>query len=79
MFGIMGSFLGNALFFPQIIKGVKSKSTGDLSAWTYILIIFNDMLWTAFGILSYQPIIYISNIVSLILAMTIIGMKRVYG
>jgi len=75
----MGSFLGNALFLPQIVKGIKSKSTKDLSSWTYLMIVFNGMLWTVFGILSHQPIIYISNVVSLILAMTVIAMKKVYG
>jgi len=78
VFGIMGSILGNALFLPQIVKTVKSKSTRDLSTWTYIQIIFNGILWTGFGVQSGQPIIYISNLVSVVLAIAVVGMKKVY-
>lgn len=79
IFGILGGLLGNILFLPQIIKGLKTKSTRDLSAWTYILITFTDALFVFFGLLTHQPIIWIANIVGFLLALTVIGMKKVYG
>ena len=77
-FGIMGGFLGNLLFFPQIIKGFKTKKMGDLSIWTYVLIMANSVNWWIYGLGTDQPIVYIANFMSSCLTVFLICMMHRY-
>lgn len=77
-FGIIGGFLGNLLFFPQIVKGFKTKSMGDLSKYTYILIFLNASNWTIFGLGTDQPIVWVANITSSCLTIFLLCMMRRY-
>lgn len=77
--GVMGGIIGIGLFFPQIIKCIRTKSTRDISAWTYILILINQVLWGAYGLHKEDPIIYLPNIIGIFLSLLILGLKRRYG
>lgn len=74
IFGIFGAIMGNVLFLPQIIKGFKTKSMGDLAVMTYILILINDIFWVMFGLGVDQPIVWVANTVSGVLSTLLICM-----
>ena len=78
IFGLMGGFLGNVLFLPQIIKGFQTKKMGDLSRWTYILIFLNALNWTLFGIGTGQPVVWVANIISTCLTVIVMLMMKRY-
>ena len=76
--GVIGGIIGIGLFFPQIIKCIKTRSTKDISAWTYILILINQVLWSAYGIHKEDPIIYTPNLIGIGLSILILALKKRY-
>ena len=76
--GIAGT-LTTISFFPQVIKVVKTKSTQDLSLGMFLLFSLGVLLWCAFGFLIGSVPIIITNIVTLLASMIILGYKIKYG
>ena len=78
-FGIMGGALGVVIFIPQLIKSVRTKSTKDLSWWTYILITSNVIMWALYGIFKSDPFISVPNIIGTLLSLIMLTLKSRYG
>lgn len=78
LIGVFGGFLGVSLYLPQIIKSQKTRQTKDISWWTYILILVNDILWSIYGLGINNYVIYIPNLVSILLCGVILSQKRKY-
>jgi len=76
--GIMGGALGVILFLPQLIKSLRTKSTKDISLWTYALITINAGLWVTYGLFKSDPIIYAPNLIATLLSVVMIILKRRY-
>jgi len=49
--GLIAAFLTTTAFFPQVIKTVKTKSTGDLSLPMYTLMFTGTLSWLVYGLL----------------------------
>jgi MtN3 and saliva related transmembrane protein len=47
--GYIGSFLSSVTFVPQVYKAAKSKSVGDLSLYTILIVTFSTILWLIYG------------------------------
>lgn len=63
--GMLAGILTTAAFFPQVVKTVRTKSTGDLSAAWLIMMTTGVFLWIIYGIyLGSMPVIA-ANIVTL--------------
>ncbi len=66
-------------FLPQLVKTWKTKSTHDISIGMYITLSIGLLLWVFYGFYIYSFPIIITNIVTLILASTVLGLKIRHG
>ncbi|MFN8265201.1 MAG: SemiSWEET family transporter [Chitinophagaceae bacterium] len=48
--GHFGSFLSSVTFIPQVYKAWKSKSVGDLSIYTILIVTVSTLVWLVYGI-----------------------------
>ena len=64
--GLLAATLTTTAFFPQVIKTVKTKSTGDLSLPMYTLMFSGTLCWLFYGLLKPDiPIVFANGISSL--------------
>ena len=49
-------------FIPQAVKSLKTKSTRDLSWWTFIQVFIVTILWTLYGFWNGAYEIVVTNI-----------------
>jgi MtN3 and saliva related transmembrane protein len=47
--GHFGSFLSSITFMPQVYKAWQSKSVGDLSIYTILIVTFSTVIWLVYG------------------------------
>ena len=47
--GIIAAVGGAFVFFPQVLKVIKTKHTKDLSLIMYILVALNNLTWIAYA------------------------------
>lgn len=76
--GLAAGTLTTMSFLPQVIKVWKNRSSRDLSVTMLIAFSSGVTLWLVYGILTYTPPIIITNIATLILAVTILILKVRY-
>jgi len=62
--GLLAAFLTTTAFFPQMIKTVKTKSTGDLSLPMYSLMFSGTISWLIYGLLKHDLPVTLANAVS---------------
>ena len=62
--GLIAAFLTTTAFFPQLIKTVKTKSTGDLSLPMYSLMFAGTVSWLVYGLLKGDLPVTLANAVS---------------
>jgi len=62
--GLLAAFLTTTAFFPQVIKTVKTKSTGDLSLPMYSLMFSGTVSWLVYGLLKHDLPVTLANAVS---------------
>lgn len=76
--GMVAGTLTTIAFVPQVVKTWRSKSTHDISYGMFILFSVGLLLWLAYGIAINSWPIMLSNIVTLVLALVILGLKFRY-
>jgi MtN3 and saliva related transmembrane protein len=77
--GYMAAFVGTFLMVPQLVRALKTKHMGDISAtmlWAYVL---NCVLWSAYGILLWALPLMICNLIALGIAIWQVVLKKKYG
>jgi len=47
--GMLGSFLSSITFVPQVYKAWESKSVGDLSVYTILIVTISTLIWMVYG------------------------------
>jgi MtN3 and saliva related transmembrane protein len=77
--GLLAGFLTTIGFLPQIIKGYRSKSMGDLSLFMPILIGIGLFIWLIYGILLDSLPLILWNAIALALNLVIIVLILRYG
>lgn len=79
---LIGSVAGvctTSAFLPQVIRAWRTRSTGDISLGMFLLTVFGLFLWLVYGLaLNDWPLIG-TDAVSLVLAITVLGLKLRYG
>ena len=76
--GYMAAVLTTLSFVPQAVKTIRSKDTRSISISMYLLFTVGIGFWLAYGIaIGSWPMIG-SNVVTLLLAGTILGLKLRY-
>lgn len=48
--GLFGSFLSSITFVPQVYKARQTKSVGDLSIYTILIVTTSTLVWLVYGI-----------------------------
>jgi len=79
---LIGSVAGistTSAFLPQVIRAWRTRSTSDISLGMFLLTVFGLFLWLVYGLaLNDWPLIG-TDAVSLVLAITVLGLKLRYG
>jgi MtN3 and saliva related transmembrane protein len=76
--GIVAGLCTSAALFPQIIKTVKTKKTADVSIGMFIILCVGNSLWVYYGADKEEVAIISTNILSLVLNITMLALKMKY-
>ena len=77
--GLLAGGLTTVALIPQVTKIWKSKSAKDVSLKMFISLCIGVALWLAYGVLQTEIPIIVTNAVTLVLGLAILGMKLKYG
>ncbi|MGF1492859.1 MAG: SemiSWEET transporter [Microcoleaceae cyanobacterium] len=77
--GLLAGSLTTIAFLPQVIKTWKSKSAKDVSLEMFVIFCTGVFLWLVYGLLIGDFPLVIANIVTFLLATTILFFKLRYG
>ena len=75
LIGFIAATLTTIAFLPQVIKVWKSRSARDISLGMYCLFSTGVLLWLVYGIMLAAWPIIVANLITLLLALLIVGMK----
>jgi MtN3 and saliva related transmembrane protein len=67
--GLFGSFLSSITFVPQVYKAWQSKSVGDLSVYTILIVVTSTVVWLVYGIFNdplLLPVVLCNGIIFLL-------------
>ncbi|QRG78416.1 SemiSWEET transporter [Citrobacter sp. R56] len=73
--GFIGGGCTTISFIPQVVLVLKTKSTKDISLMMYSIFVFGISLWLLYGILSGALPVVIPNLITFVLAGSILFMK----
>ncbi len=75
LLGFCAAFLTTISFLPQAVKVLKTRDTAALSLGMYSIFTAGVALWLAYGWLKADKAVFIANLVTLLLAASILAMK----
>ena len=79
LIGYCAATLTTGAFVPQAIKTIRSRDTRAISLWMYVAFTVGIALWFAYGVALQSWPVILSNLLSFLLAVTILGLKVRYG
>lgn len=77
--GFVAGFFTTVAFVPQVLKGWRTRSVADLSFAMLIAFNLGVLCWIVYGLLLTSPPIVAANGVTLVLGLTLLGMKIRYA
>ena len=77
LIGFLAGGCSTLAFLPQVIKVWRTKSTGDISLWMYVILCTGVSLWCVYGLLIGSLAVFVTNISILTLSITILATKLV--
>jgi MtN3 and saliva related transmembrane protein len=77
--GAIGATLTTFAFVPQVIQIWRSKSARDISLPMYSCFTLGLVCWLTYGVLILSTLIIVTNIITLLLAASVILMKIRWG
>ena len=77
--GLIAGALTTLSFLPQALQIVKTHNTKGISLPMYVVFVSGIFLWIVYGFLIHQPPVYLPNIITFILSLSILIMKLRYG
>src|SRR5690349_12126914 len=75
LIGLAAGMLTTIAFLPQVIKTWKSRSAKDLSLGMFSLFCFGVIQWLVYGIFQKDVPVIAANLITLILAATLLVFK----
>jgi MtN3 and saliva related transmembrane protein len=75
LIGYIGAILTTASFLPQAIQTIKTRDTSGISFWMYSMFVTGVVFWLIYGVLLGNKTIIFANIVTLILASSVLVIK----
>lgn len=76
--GLAAGLLTTTAFIPQVWKIYRTKSGKDISARMFSLFSAGIVLWLVYGVLLQSVPLILTNALTLVLSLTIIGLKLRY-
>ncbi|WP_346239118.1 SemiSWEET family sugar transporter [Niabella insulamsoli] len=76
--GVVASACTGVSLLPQLIKILREKKSSDLSLWVLLILISGLALWVTYGVLIDDWIIIISNSISLLINLCVLGFNTYY-
>lgn len=77
--GIIAGFLIVCSFVPQLVIIIKRRSAKDISIIMYIVLLVAQILWMVYGILKIDFQVIITNAVTSLLTILIIGFSLYFN
>ncbi|WP_066067368.1 SemiSWEET transporter [Neobacillus soli] len=74
-FGYFAAILTTLSFLPQAIKTIKEKNTEGISLMMYSLFTAGVLMWLIYGLFIKDIPIIVANLITFILAVTILVFK----
>lgn len=75
MLGLIAGACTTLAFLPQVIKTWKSRSAKDLSLSMFSIFTIGVSLWLVYGILDQNVPVIAANLITLMLAATLLVLK----
>ena len=75
----LAALLTTAAFVPQALHIIRHRETTAISLVMYVAFASGVALWLVFGVLIGNWAIIVSNAITLVLTLAIVGMKIRYG
>ena len=79
LIGLIAGFCTTISFLPQILKIVKTKHARDVSMGMYVVLMIGIVCWLIYGISIKEFPLILTNSITVVLCLVIIGMKIAYG
>ncbi len=76
--GFIAAILSTIAFIPQVVKTWETKSARDVSFTLLVTFSAGCLSWVIYGILVNSKPVTIANTITLILNITILGMKLTF-
>ena len=77
--GLVAGLFTTIAFVPQVIKTWKSKHANDISLAMFSLFSSGVALWIVYGVIIGSLPVILANVVTLVLALTILVLKLHFG
>jgi len=79
LLGYLAACCTTGAFLPQVIQAWKSRDTRAISMPMYLVFVTGVLLWLAYGLQINNWPMTIANLVTLVLAGTVLALKLRYG
>ncbi|MBE2179662.1 MAG: SemiSWEET transporter [Chthoniobacterales bacterium] len=76
--GLLAGVLTTLSFLPQVLKAWKSRSTRDISLGMFLMFCTGVFLWIVYGVLVADIPVIAANVLTFLLAATILILKLRY-
>jgi len=77
--GYIAAFLTSVSFIPQAVMTIRTRDTHGISRGMYLMFTTGVAFWLAYGIYLVSWPMIVANLVTLLLAATILILKLRYG
>lgn len=77
--GLTAAFCTTVAFVPQVVKTWRTRSTDDISLGMFLLMTLGVFLWLVYGAFLRDLPLVAANLVTFVLAVTILVFKLRYG
>lgn len=70
--GYAGGVLTTVCLVPQLWRIISTKSSGDISIVTFLVLLCGQALWITYGVLTDDLRIIFPNVISVVLSLSIV-------
>ena len=77
--GYVAATLTTLAFVPQAVQTIRTRDTRGISLGMYVVFTVGIVFWFCYGLALQSWPIIVSNAVTFVLAMTILGLKLRHG
>jgi len=79
LIGLLAATCTTGSFLPQVIRTWRTRSTRDVSALMFVLLVTGNALWLLYGALIGDLPLVVANLITITLVAIILALKLRYG